>query len=69
MVKTLCNAICSSLDTQFVPHALHGRVDQELDGLEMERFIEAIQLSDWANPGDATGEGRWGISGLVVTIK
>ena len=33
-----------------VPHALRGKVEQELDHLERHGIIEAIQFADWAAP-------------------
>lgn len=33
-----------------VPHALRGRVEQELERLEKTGIIEAIKFSDWATP-------------------
>ena len=33
-----------------VPHALRGRVEQELERLEKTDIIEAIKFSDWATP-------------------
>ena len=35
---------------QPVPHALCGRVEQELERLEKTGIIEAIKFSDWATP-------------------
>ena len=33
-----------------VPHALRGRVEQELERLEKTGIIEAIKFSDWTTP-------------------
>ncbi|CAB3999347.1 uncharacterized protein K02A2.6-like [Paramuricea clavata] len=42
-----------------VPYSMRSKIEKELERLEREGTIEAVQYSEWANPGSTRYQARW----------